>query len=768
MPTDYPINSTVSVHITRAIPPGLLGRVVDGPKAIVRTREIAWGEPRPAEEYIGQTRDALVIGYNPAYEELELSLRLAERDPWQRIEERYPVGAEVDGRVIGLVERAAFVELEPGVEGFLPISELAPFHVEQIEDWLWIDDEVKALVTRIDPPRRRLGLSIQERVRARDARARREMWASYRETPSDNITLAELIPTETRLQLLRLDEPKPAALEPQLRVLIIEDDETYAEGLNSFLRRRGCEVTWAADGARGMSAVHAAQDPFHLVLLDWNLPGAKGDQLVERLQQECDASRLAMVLEPAPLGEQPGMLDALREMGVDVFSKEDGERLREGLLSILQDIRSDHSDRTSLRSYYFPDKITRQTAEYEAAGAREGGPGLAGQRESLREVLERLQRNARSDAAAVLRLDAGQHRLATEAAAGRPFPIEQAGPDLIYSPLGDVVQKGELIHEKVTRSPKKYQRLLDLLPFEGFLGVPLPPVGAVQYGLVLLRERGGFGRAARQEAEGAAYLIAALLQQGHLSQLLLVWQAQNLVGRMVSSVVHEINNKLGAIQFLIEDVQGGLRELSRWPDKAGDATFMRNLEGAAEAIARAQGEAHELRDQYLNLTASDDPQDVDLAALASSIAHVLRVEAQQHNVTLDVTRAPNERGAPDLPPVYARPSRIRQILMNLTLNAIQHVAALRRHGRLTIELAYHPQADLPLQARFTDDGPGIHRRQWERIFEFGFTTKKDGAGLGLTISRHAAESLGGRLTVESSYILWGTTFLLELPGGNAQ
>ena len=52
------------------------------------------------------------------------------------------------------------------------------------------------------------------------------------------------------------------------------------------------------------------------------------------------------------------------------------------------------------------------------------------------------------------------------------------------------------------------------------------------------------------------------------------------------------------------------------------------------------------------------------------------------------------------------------------------------------------------------------------IFDFGFTTRAGGAGLGLTISRQIATSLGGRLRVESSYILWGTTFILELAEGS--
>ena len=530
------------------------------------------------------------------------------------------------------------------------------------------------------------------------------------------------------------------------------------------------------DGARGLAAVRAQSEPFDLILLDWNLPGIKGDQLVGRLRQESASSRLAMILEPAPLTEQPGMLEHLREMGIDVFSKEDGERIREGLFSILQDIRTNGSDHKLQRSLYFPDQIAPQKgrmATFEPILPPEDGALLPGQQGSLEDILRHLMQNTRASAVVVLRLDAGQRRLAIEAAVGSPFPIEEAGRDLIYSPLIDVVQKGEWISEPVKASSKKYQRLLDVLPFEGFLGIPLPAIGAVHYGLIALKARGEFGQRQRQEAQCAAYLIRGILQERRLSQSLLVWQAQSLVGRMISSIIHEINNKLGAIQFLIEDVQGGLRELSRWPEKAQDATFMRNLVDAAEAIAVAQGEAHDLRNQYLNLTASDEPQKVDLEKLAWNIKHVLRVEAQQYNILLDVQRAylacgtPDVPGAPELPPVYARPSGLRQILMNLTLNAIQHIADLGRPGSLAIELGYQPEVKLPLQVRFIDDGPGIHQQLWDRIFEFGFTTKKEGAGLGLTISRQAAESLGGRLSVESSHMLWGTTFLLELPEGRA-
>ena len=99
-------------------------------------------------------------------------------------------------------------------------------------------------------------------------------------------------------------------------------------------------------------------------------------------------------------------------------------------------------------------------------------------------------------------------------------------------------------------------------------------------------------------------------------------------------------------------------------------------------------------------------------------------------------------------------------------HAIQQMARLRRYSRLDIVLSYQAGTPQPVHVRFVDQGPGIHYQQWERIFEFGFTTRRGGAGLGLTISRQIASELGGTLRVEKSHMLWGTTFLLTLPRGD--
>lgn len=759
MTTDFPVNARVSVRITRVLPSGLLGVVEGGVRAMVRNREIAWKRTRSPRDYVGEVHPGIVIGFNPAYQELEVSLRFAERDPWREVAEKYRPQTVVQGRVVGLIETAAFVELEPGVEGFLPAGELPRKEAEDITECLWVDDHVLAAVTDVDIARRRIRLSVNTLLERRDAQFQRRIWAAARATESA-MTLGEILPRDVRLRLLQVGyapEPAASSLSP-LRVLVVEDDEAYAAGLETWLRKNGCQVSLAPNGETALDLIRMQSDGFHLVVVDWNLPGMKGHEVVRQLQREGCPSRAVVILEPAPLGERPEVLENLRETGVDVFSKSDGEGLQTGLVAVLDELRRRGPRHRTLRRYW-----SVPVAPLLGSGGQrrpEQPVSQAQTHDATRAILERVAADTHATTVALVSLVPGRRRFHVECSVGEPIPLDGAPPDLIYSPLGTVVCERQEVAEAVVADSTRFKRLLDILPFQGFLGIPLPKTGGAARGLILLKRVGGFRGADRVQARLYSTLIAGVLQQEQLLGSLKPWQAQSAAGQLVASAIHEISNKLGAIERQVDALRENVGVLAARPDMAEDVTFLREMERAVETIARVLRDTGRLRDQYLRLTASDDLHSTTLEDLVRDAVCLVRPQAQSQDILIET------RVAPDLPPVQAPPGSFTQILLNLLLNAIQQMAQLGRRGCIVVDVSCVEDAPLPIQVRVADEGPGVHVQLWERIFDFGFTTKRaGGAGLGLTISRQIAESLGGRLRVEESNMLWGTTFLLELPGG---
>jgi signal transduction histidine kinase len=117
-----------------------------------------------------------------------------------------------------------------------------------------------------------------------------------------------------------------------------------------------------------------------------------------------------------------------------------------------------------------------------------------------------------------------------------------------------------------------------------------------------------------------------------------------------------------------------------------------------------------------------------------------------------------------LPGIAGDGLELQQVFLNIMLNAIHQMNLKPNKGKvLTVTTAYQDQEKRPIKIRFSDTGPGIHRRLWERIFDLGFTTRLGGTGQGLYIARSLVESLDGKIQVERSAILIGATFLVELP-----
>jgi len=109
----------------------------------------------------GDTIKLVVISLDPGQHRMSFSLKQAGPDPWAQVKEKYAVETVVPGKVTRVVDFGAFVELEPGLEGLVHISELAPHRVKAASDVVKPGQDVQVRVLEIDKDARRMSLSIR-------------------------------------------------------------------------------------------------------------------------------------------------------------------------------------------------------------------------------------------------------------------------------------------------------------------------------------------------------------------------------------------------------------------------------------------------------------------------------------------------------------------------------------------------------------------------------------------------------------------------------
>ncbi|GIV75183.1 MULTISPECIES: 30S ribosomal protein S1 [Caldilinea] len=150
--------------VVRSIRP--FGAFVDigGVDGLLHVSEIGYGNINHPREVlsVGQKIQVQVIRIDPETQRVALSRRKLLPNPWDGIEERYPVGSIVPATITRLSDFGAFAELEPGVEGLIHISELADIAVAEPLKTVKPGDRVMVKVLRVDPKRQRVGLSIRQ------------------------------------------------------------------------------------------------------------------------------------------------------------------------------------------------------------------------------------------------------------------------------------------------------------------------------------------------------------------------------------------------------------------------------------------------------------------------------------------------------------------------------------------------------------------------------------------------------------------------------
>ncbi len=138
---------------------------LNGIDGLLHITDMSWGRiGHPSELLkVGQDIDVVVLDINREKERVSLGLKQKLANPWDTIEQKYPVGARVKGRVVNLVPYGAFVELEPGVEGLVHVTELSwTKRVAKPSDMLKPDQEIEAVVLGINREEQKISLGLRQ------------------------------------------------------------------------------------------------------------------------------------------------------------------------------------------------------------------------------------------------------------------------------------------------------------------------------------------------------------------------------------------------------------------------------------------------------------------------------------------------------------------------------------------------------------------------------------------------------------------------------
>jgi len=138
---------------------------LNGIDGLLHITDMSWGRVGHPSEIlkVGQDIDVVVLDINREKERISLGLKQKLANPWDTIEQKYPVGAKVKGRVVNLMPYGAFIELEPGVEGLVHVTELSwTKRIAKPSDVLKPDQETEAVVLGISREEQKISLGLRQ------------------------------------------------------------------------------------------------------------------------------------------------------------------------------------------------------------------------------------------------------------------------------------------------------------------------------------------------------------------------------------------------------------------------------------------------------------------------------------------------------------------------------------------------------------------------------------------------------------------------------
>ncbi len=714
-------------RVIQVLASGVVLKLPDGREGFLARRDFTHLTTRDLRQAVALDEEFEVVVDENQDGAARVNVRFAAPDAWEQFRTLYRQGSFARGIVSGIEEYGAFVDLLPGVTGLAPMAELANYPLKPDEPPLRIGDVVQCQIQSINRTDRHIRLSL------RAAAEERTLQLGRAETPSPPPTVEPFRSTTQTAPRART-----------LRMLVVDNNETLCNELVEKLTASGHQPTAAFSFAAARATLGKMQ--FDVLLLDIELGDGSGLDLAEEMLATSAPPRIILMTDFVNVLAQRARIDGMSARSVPLIYKSELSEKLEPLLADEQSVSA----------------TERRTDE----GANANEVAYATLQWKLDKILRDVRRHTGAGRVLLFQLnDTHQQLEIVKRLGAQTLDERELQLHWHFSPIRDALEDGETIFSEDARAGKevaRFQYLLRALEFASVIGAPVAsePRGAL---FLFHPERKRFNRAHVQFVRAATERAAAAFEIEKTHQALADSQRFILLGQFGATVIHEVTNKLGRVRVMADTLPRALQDLENKTREGSTVEQQKDawarVQKQSEKIDAASKEVSTMVTQFDTLSRQTEMMRWDVheileRALAFSLPYANEAGVEIHRQF--------QHPAPDAMVVGAW---LQQVVLNTVLNAIQQFQEAKK-GQGHVLLATSKasgDAQRSIQIRVCDDGPGIHTALHERIFNFGFTTRKGGSGIGLFISRRLIEAMGGRISVEESYPHWGTTILIELP-----
>ncbi len=162
----YPIGAQVRGRVLSVTDYGAFVELEQGIEGLVHVSEMTWSKRMKHPSKLvkpGDEVDTIILSVNPNDRRISLGMKQLQDNPWEQLEDKYPTGAIIEGRVRNLTDFGAFIEIEDGIDGLVHVSNLSwTKRIKHPSEVLKKGEKVKAIVLGVEPENRRLSLGVKQ------------------------------------------------------------------------------------------------------------------------------------------------------------------------------------------------------------------------------------------------------------------------------------------------------------------------------------------------------------------------------------------------------------------------------------------------------------------------------------------------------------------------------------------------------------------------------------------------------------------------------